>query len=108
MIEAFPRSGGELCAEGVTLERIADAVGTPVYVYSASRIAADFDALDGQPTTLFFLLGATSSSAHLRLMAKVALMLRLPGMTESLTKARSRQEVIALFMKAHEEMSIRF
>ena len=30
----YARRGGELCAEGVPLERIATAVGTPVYVYS--------------------------------------------------------------------------
>jgi diaminopimelate decarboxylase len=44
--EAFPRRGDRLYAESVSIERIAESAGTPVYVYSASRIAADYDALD--------------------------------------------------------------
>jgi diaminopimelate decarboxylase len=44
--EAFPRVAGRLHAEGVPVERIAAGVGTPVYVYSASALAAAYDALD--------------------------------------------------------------
>jgi diaminopimelate decarboxylase len=44
--EAFPRREGVLFAEGVALARIADAVGTPFYVYSASALVAGYDALD--------------------------------------------------------------
>ena len=39
MTDAFPRTGGRLHCEGVALERIAAAVGTPAYVYSATALA---------------------------------------------------------------------
>jgi diaminopimelate decarboxylase len=37
---------GQLHAEGVPLARIAESVGTPSYVYSATRLAEAYDALD--------------------------------------------------------------
>jgi diaminopimelate decarboxylase len=46
MREAFPRIDGRLHAEHVPVERIAEAVGTPVYIYSASRLREAYDALD--------------------------------------------------------------
>ncbi|MEO7039880.1 MAG: diaminopimelate decarboxylase [Gemmatimonadaceae bacterium] len=39
-------AGGELVCEGVSLEAIADAVGTPAYVYSTRAIRDQYDALD--------------------------------------------------------------
>jgi diaminopimelate decarboxylase len=44
--EAFRRIDGELHAERVPLARIAAAVGTPTYVYSATRLCEAYDALD--------------------------------------------------------------
>jgi diaminopimelate decarboxylase len=41
---AFSRSGGVLHGEDVPLDRIAETVGTPVYVYSGAAIDAAFDA----------------------------------------------------------------
>ena len=43
---AFPRTDGWLHAEDVPVARIADEVGTPVYIYSASALAEAYDALD--------------------------------------------------------------
>ncbi len=45
-MEAFPRVGGRLHAEGVAIERIVASVGSPVYIYSASKLAELYDALD--------------------------------------------------------------
>ncbi len=42
----FPRREGWLFAEEVPLRRIAEEVGTPVYVYSAGALVAAYDALD--------------------------------------------------------------
>lgn len=44
-MDAFTYRDGSLHAEGVPLARIAAAVGTPVFVYSASAIEAQYDAL---------------------------------------------------------------
>ena len=41
----FERRNGELHAEGVALTRIADAVGTPVYVYSWAHIRDSYEGL---------------------------------------------------------------
>ncbi len=46
MSEAFARRAGRLHAEAVPIERIVEAVGTPVFIYSASELAARYDALD--------------------------------------------------------------
>lgn len=43
--EAFPRRDGALHAEGVPLQQIAEAVGTPSYVYSAGELRARYRAL---------------------------------------------------------------
>jgi diaminopimelate decarboxylase len=45
-MNAFGRRDGWLHAEGVPLRHIAEEVGTPAYVYSASALAAAYDALD--------------------------------------------------------------
>ncbi len=46
MADAFPRVDGQLHAEGVPIAQIADAVGTPVYIYSATALVEAYDALD--------------------------------------------------------------
>ncbi|MDJ0850181.1 MAG: diaminopimelate decarboxylase [Myxococcota bacterium] len=46
MTDCFRREGGWLHAEGVPLQRIADEVGTPVFVYSVAALSAAYDALD--------------------------------------------------------------
>jgi diaminopimelate decarboxylase len=70
--EAFPRRGGQLCIEGVPIEHIAEAVGTPVYVYSASKIAETYDALDaafaGSPHTVCYAIKANMNLAVVRLL----------------------------------------
>lgn len=46
MNDAFPRRDGRLLAEAVPLEAIAEDVGTPTYVYSATALVEAYDALD--------------------------------------------------------------
>jgi diaminopimelate decarboxylase len=70
--EAFPRRDGQLCTEGVPIEHVAEAVGTPVYVYSASKIAETYDALDaafaGSPHTVCYAIKANMNLAVVRLL----------------------------------------
>ena len=72
MTDAFSRRDGQLYAEGVPLASIADAVGTPTYVYSASRIAAAFDELSaafrGTPHLLCYAIKANMNLAVVRLL----------------------------------------
>jgi diaminopimelate decarboxylase len=67
-------ASGELVCEGVSLEAIADAVGTPVYVYSSRAIREQYDALDHAlspvPHRLHYSMKANSNLAVLRLLQK--------------------------------------
>ena len=46
-MDAFSANKGALFAEGVALDSLADAVGTPVYVYSAGKLRERYRALSG-------------------------------------------------------------
>lgn len=66
----FPRVGGAIHAEDVPLHAIAEAVGTPAYVYSASSIEEQFGrltgALAGVPHRLHYSVKANGCLAILR------------------------------------------
>ena len=65
MSAPFDYRSGTLCCEGVSLQALADAVGTPFYVYSRSeleRAYRAFDAaLDGIPHRVCYAVKACSS-----------------------------------------------
>jgi diaminopimelate decarboxylase len=68
-----PGAASELACDGVPLSAIADAVGTPFYVYSAEQIVARCVALDAAfgayPHRLHYALKANSTLALARLLA---------------------------------------
>ncbi len=68
----FYRQGPALVCDGVPLERIAAAEGTPLYVYSAATIAARYRAIDeafaGHPHAIHYALNANSTLAITRLL----------------------------------------
>jgi diaminopimelate decarboxylase len=70
----FRYRGSELYAEDVPVREIAEAVGTPLYIYSSRtltrHIQAYKKAFDGYPSTVCFALKANSNPAILRLLAK--------------------------------------
>ena len=70
----FYYENGELCCEAVPLRRIAARVGTPCYIYSASRILAryrEFDrALGDYPHQICYSLKANANLHLLRLLAR--------------------------------------
>ena len=73
MAAGFTRTAsGELVCDGVSLEAIARAVGTPVYVYSARAIREQYDALDRAlapvPHRLHYSMKANSNVAVLRVL----------------------------------------
>jgi diaminopimelate decarboxylase len=71
-VTAFDRTNGVLSCDGVPLPDIARAQGTPLYVYSASTIAARYRAIDEAfgryPHTLHYALKANSALAIVRLL----------------------------------------
>ncbi len=74
LASAFNYLNGELCCEQVPLKRIANEVGTPVYVYSADAISAQYQriakAMHFAPTTIAYALKANSNLHIIHLLAK--------------------------------------
>ena len=72
LTSTFARVDGELVCEGVPLSTIAQAVGTPTYVYSANAVREQYArlaaALDGVPFRIHYSLKANSNLALLRLL----------------------------------------
>ncbi|HYT68419.1 MAG TPA: diaminopimelate decarboxylase [Vicinamibacterales bacterium] len=68
----FYRQGAALVCDGVPLEPLAAAHGTPLYVYSAATIAARYRAIDdafaGYPHSIHYALKANSTLAIARLL----------------------------------------
>ena len=65
----------------------------------------EFNAIDGKPVDLFFLLLAPENSAgeHLKTLAKVSRLLKNPKFCSSLRKAGSRQEIIDIISAEDEQ-----
>ncbi|MDQ2979657.1 MAG: diaminopimelate decarboxylase, partial [Acidobacteriota bacterium] len=72
-MSGFFRDGGELTCDGVPLAAIAEAVGTPVYVYSRALIEESFRrfdaAFDSVPHLVCYATKANSNLAILRVLA---------------------------------------
>ncbi|MEW6600100.1 MAG: diaminopimelate decarboxylase [Nitrospirota bacterium] len=70
----FKYKNSELYVEDVPVRKIAEAVGTPLYIYSHNTFLRHFnayrDAFDGQPHTICFALKANSNLSILKLLAK--------------------------------------
>jgi diaminopimelate decarboxylase len=75
MGSGFVYRAGELCAEGVPLARIAEAVGTPFYCYSGAGIAAAYrgfaEAFAGANAVIHYAVKANSNLAVIRLLARL-------------------------------------
>jgi diaminopimelate decarboxylase len=73
-MSAFAYQGGVLAAESVPLARIAEAVGTPTYVYSSAALESAWrgfaEVLTGMPVTICFALKANSNLAVIRTFAR--------------------------------------
>jgi diaminopimelate decarboxylase len=71
----FTRDGPSLVCDGVSLEQVADLVGTPTYVYSAPAIRAQYHrlsaALAGLPHRLHYSVKANSNLAILGVVNKL-------------------------------------
>lgn len=66
-MSAFTYRDGVLCAESVPLEEIAEAVGTPAYVYSSAEVEGTYhdfaEALAGLPATICYAVKANGNLA---------------------------------------------
>jgi len=71
----FPYRDGELFAEGVAVARVAEAVGTPFYLYSAGALSARYhafaDAFAAERPLICYAVKANSNLAVLRVFAQL-------------------------------------
>ena len=74
-MSAFAYKAGALACEDVPLARIAEAVGTPVYVYSSAALEAQYraftEAFAGQTARVCFAVKANSNQAVIRTFASL-------------------------------------
>jgi mannitol/fructose-specific phosphotransferase system IIA component (Ntr-type) len=77
-----------------------DSITEPVVVFGRSAKPLDFDAMDGAPCSLFFLvMGPVKSDAqesYLHAMAKISRLMRQPQNRERLMKAASVADVMTV------------
>ena len=84
-----------------------DKVASLIAAFGMSRKGVDFNALDGEPVYLFFLLVAPKDSAgpHLKALARISRLLRDSYFCGLLKKAQSAEEVYNLLIQEDERKS---
>lgn len=81
-----------------------ESVGQVVAALGISKKGIDFDALDGEPVYLFFMLVAPSNSSgvHLKVLAKISRLLKDKFFRQALREAKSPAEIIKLIKEENE------
>lgn len=81
------------------------AVLKPTVLFAKSNSGVDYEALDGQPTFLFFMIAAPdgANDTHLQALAGLSRLLLNPELIADLKKATQPEEVIHLFDEAQKE-----
>ena len=82
-----------------------DAVDRPGLAARVVKDGVDFESLDEEPATLFFLIAApnTEDNVHLDVLSKLSMMLMDPEFTESLRNAGTAEEFLEIIDRADEE-----
>ena len=80
-------------------------IDQPIISFGRSREGLDFEAMDGEPVYLFFLLLAPENSAsiHLKALAKIARILRNSSFRKVLIEARTQKEIYETIIQSDEE-----
>jgi mannitol/fructose-specific phosphotransferase system IIA component (Ntr-type) len=71
-------------------------VDQPIMVFGRHKQGIPYDAIDGVPARLFFLLIAPTVTQHLAILARLGRLLRDPKLRRSLLSADSADKVLAL------------
>lgn len=79
-----------------------DMVKEPMALLAISKEGVDFNALDGSPVHILFMLigSADSAGEHLQIMAKISRILKDKIMRQSLMDTKTAEDVIAIIQKA--------
>ncbi len=73
----------------------------PVLCFGRSLQGVDFDAVDGKPVHLFFVLltPSTNSGLHIKILAKIAHLLKNDAVRKQLEEAKDREEIKRIIMR---------
>ncbi|WP_041401757.1 PTS sugar transporter subunit IIA [Salinispira pacifica] len=71
----------------------------PAIVFGRSPEGIDFASLDGTKTHFFFLLLSDSETVHIRIMSRLAAMLRRDDAREQLRRAEQPQDILRFFVE---------
>ena len=79
-----------------------------ILTVACSRKGIAFDALDGQPVQMFFLLLASpsASSLHLKVLARLSRFLKDKGFRDSLIRARTKEEIYKIIEEREKEEEV--
>ena len=79
-----------------------------VVAFGRSKKGIDFDAIDGKPVHLFFLLLAPESSTgqHLKALARISKMLKTPNFRKTLLEAETRNDLYKAIVEQDESCSV--
>jgi PTS system nitrogen regulatory IIA component len=74
--------------------------------FGLSRKGVDFDAMDGKPARLFFLLIAPEEAVgiHLKTLARISKLLKVPMVRERLQAAADRQQIHRIISEEEEKL----
>lgn len=74
--------------------------------FGLSRKGVDFDAMDGKPARLFFLLIAPEEAVgiHLKTLARISKLLKVPMVRERLQAAADRQQIHRIIVEEEEKL----
>lgn len=90
--------------DGVALPHARNAlvglVEQPVIVFGRHKTGIPFDAIDGKPAQLFFLIVAPTVTQHLSLLARISRLARDPAFRKALLGAESPAEIIKIIRDA--------
>ncbi len=100
----LPSAPGNGLAFLHTLQRHPEQIAKPFMVLGRSKAGVDFDALDGNPTHLFFVLGLKYDVLHLPWLSKLVHMLAQPGVVPSVLEANSADEIYARLAEAEQSL----
>ena len=104
---ATERTGSTGTGQGVALPHACTAaVHQPLIAFGKSSAGIDFKAIDGGPVSLIFLVLGRSNgeSLQLRIIARLAHVLNMPGSLEALARVESAGELKAFLMRVEEEL----
>jgi mannitol/fructose-specific phosphotransferase system IIA component (Ntr-type) len=79
-------------------------VDDPLMVFGRHPQGIPYDAIDGIPARLFFLLLATTVTQHLAILARLSRILRDPSLRQGLLAAETPEEVVSLIHEAEAKM----